>query len=119
MQRGMAMLLRRSTPVRYRAICFCFLVNMLAVAVSPGAAQQGNALGVDDTGRTAEKTDRHGDPLPAGALARFGTARWHHAAAVNFVAFLPDGQTVLTAAPDGTVRTWQRATGKGLRRIDV
>jgi WD40 repeat protein len=92
---------------------------MLAVAVSPGAAQQGNALGVNDTGQTAEKTDRHGDPLPAGALARFGTARWHHAAAVSFVAFLPDGQTVLTAASDGTMRTWQRATGKELRRIDV
>jgi WD40 repeat protein len=107
------MLLRRSMQVRHQAICFWF---MLAIAVSPGAAQQGNPLGAE---RSAAKTDRHGDPLPPGALARFGTVRWHHAAGVSFVAFLPDGQSVLTAASDGTVRTWQRATGKELRRIDV
>jgi WD40 repeat protein len=92
---------------------------MLALAVTPYAEPQGNARAVNQTG-PAEKTDRHGDPLPAGAVGRLGTARWHHAAAVSFVAFLPDGETVLTAALlDGTVRIWQRATGKELRRIDV
>ena len=113
------MLPRHSMSVRHWAMCFWFLVSVLPIAVSPGAAHQGDTPAVKEPGRTAAKTDRHGDRLPAGALARLGTTRWHHAAAVSFVAFLPDGKAVLTAGSDNTVRIWQAATGKELRRIDV
>jgi WD40 repeat protein len=61
-------------------------------------------------------TDLHGDPLPAGSLARLGSQRWRHAGAVTFVAFLPDGKGIITAGQDNTIRLWDRATGKEIRR---
>ncbi len=53
----------------------------------------------------APGTDLLGDPLPDGAVARFGSARWRHAWLSSFVP-LADGQTVVTAGRDGFVRSW-------------
>ncbi len=61
--------------------------------------------------------DRHGDLLPAGALARLGTTRLRHQADVTFVSFGANGKTILTAGQDGTVRLWDLATGKEIRRF--
>jgi WD40 repeat protein/beta-lactamase regulating signal transducer with metallopeptidase domain len=61
--------------------------------------------------------DPKGDPLPAGAVARLGTTRWRHGATITFVAFRPDGKTLVTAGQDGTVRLWDVATGKEIRRF--
>jgi WD40 repeat protein len=61
--------------------------------------------------------DRHGDPLPAGAVARLGTVRWRHAGLTTFAAFLSDGKTVLSAGADQTIRIWEYPSGKELRRI--
>jgi WD40 repeat protein len=63
------------------------------------------------------KLDCHGDPLPAGALVRLGTVRFRHADTVSFVAFLPDGKTLLTAAQDQLVHLWDLGTGKEVRRF--
>jgi WD40 repeat protein len=59
----------------------------------------------------------HGDPLPAGAVARLGTTRWRHGATISYVAFGPDGKTLITAGQDNTVRLWDLATGKEIRRF--
>ena len=37
----------------------------------------------------APRVDRHGDPLPSGAVARLGTARLRDGALVTAVAFAP------------------------------
>jgi WD40 repeat protein len=62
--------------------------------------------------------DRQGDPLPAGALARLGTTRLRHGANITFVTFGTDGKTLITAGQDNTVRLWDLATGKEVRRFD-
>jgi WD40 repeat protein len=62
------------------------------------------------------KVDPHGDPLPAGALARLGTTRFRHAAAVTFVAFAADGK-LLTAGRDNTIRLWDLEGRKEVRRF--
>jgi WD40 repeat protein len=61
--------------------------------------------------------DRFGDPLPAGVALRLGTLRFRHKAAVMHVAFSPDGKTLASASLDGTVRLWESATGKEVRRL--
>jgi WD40 repeat protein/beta-lactamase regulating signal transducer with metallopeptidase domain len=62
-------------------------------------------------------TDSHGDPLPDGALARLGTMRLRHGADITFVAFAADGKTLITAGEDDTIRVWEIATGKEIRRF--
>jgi WD40 repeat protein len=56
--------------------------------------------------------DAHGDPLPHGAMLRIGTTRLHHGDSVNHVAFSPDSKTVVSCSWDGTLRSWDAATGK-------
>src|SRR5947199_70946 len=67
--------------------------------------------------RARPAADRHGDPLPAGSLARLGTTRWRHGAEITFVAFGPDGRTLITAGQDRTARVWDLATGREVRRF--
>lgn len=61
------------------------------------------------------RTDRHGDPLPPGALVRLGTVRLRHNA-FQF-AFAPDGRRIASAGSDGCVRIWNPATGAEVGRL--
>src|SRR5262249_34328357 len=60
------------------------------------------------------KTDLYGDLLPAGALARMGTARLRHGRG-STVAFAADGKTLITFGGDRTLRFWDVATGRQVR----
>src|SRR5262245_41967152 len=63
--------------------------------------------------------DRHGDPLPSGALLRLGTLRLRNAIYLLDVAFSADGKALVTVGhpPDSTVHLWDAATGKELHRF--
>src|SRR5437879_930903 len=58
-------------------------------------------------------TDLHGDPLPAGALARMGSVRLR--AALDSAVW-PNGE-VISLGEDRKVRIWDLATGKEFRRM--
>jgi RNA polymerase sigma factor (sigma-70 family) len=62
-------------------------------------------------------TDRYGDPLPPGALARLGTLRLRQQGVdTGCVVISPDGKTLATLAGGGEVRLWDIGTGKLLWR---
>jgi WD40 repeat protein len=64
------------------------------------------------------RLDRQGDPLPAGALARFGTTRLRHGGTVDAVALSPDGKTLASSGDDRLIRLWDPASGKALGTLE-
>lgn len=68
-----------------------------------------------------QAVDRHGDPLPAGAVARLGTVRYRTDSDAAWLACLPDGKTGVTATleggVEGRVALWNLATGRTFRRL--
>lgn len=67
----------------------------------------------------AAPTDRHGDPLPDGAVARLGTVRLRSDQTFTAVAFTPDGKQLVTAASGDRLTAWDVRTGKELRRWSI
>ena len=62
------------------------------------------------------RLDCQGDPLPPGAVARLGSARWRHGGQVYGLAYSPDGK-VLATGGSRDVQLWDVRTGKELRRL--
>src|SRR5437868_5821067 len=88
-----------------------WLPLVLAAALAP---VHGGRPQAEETSREPgpAPVDRYGDPLPPGALARFGTTRLQHGKRVSALAYSPDGRTLASGADDGTVRLWESATGR-------
>src|ERR1051326_3983564 len=63
----------------------------------------------------APRTDRHGDPLPDGAIARLGTERRRHG---HCFAFSPDGK-ILATARERTVWLWDMSTHKEICQFSL
>lgn len=92
------------------------------VTLLPGPAPAPTAaLQQDSKPQLAERparTDRQGDPLPAGTLARLGTTRFRHVRAAD-LAFTADGKMLLTCGGDHagkrTIRSWDAFTGRLLQ----
>jgi WD40 repeat protein len=63
----------------------------------------------------AGRTDRNGDPLPAGAVARLGTTRLRHNGQVLDAAFSADGKVLASFGEDNRLRLWDTADGKELQ----
>lgn len=60
-----------------------------------------------------DKFDRAGDPLPAGAVARFGSVRYRHGSELTDLRLSPSGQFVATRAKDDSdLRLWEATTGR-------
>jgi RNA polymerase sigma factor (sigma-70 family) len=65
------------------------------------------------------RTDRYGDSLPPGAVARIGTVRWWHGHDRCPMVYAPDGRSLVSCDPDKGILILDTATGKELRRIEI
>jgi RNA polymerase sigma factor (sigma-70 family) len=61
-------------------------------------------------------SDRFGDPLPEGAVARLGTVRFNHGDGLNALHFTSDGKSILSEG-GGSLCLWDASTGKELERF--
>src|SRR5207237_2370848 len=61
------------------------------------------------------RIDQLGDPLPDGALARLGTARFRHGGR-ELLGFTPDGKTLLFAG-GGSLQLMDAASGKETKAV--
>jgi WD40 repeat protein len=87
-----------------RCAPLCLLLALLA----PGPAAHGQ--------QPPRRLDRHGDPLPDGALQRLGqVARLRQGGAVTALALSPDGKVLASAGARGTVCLWEVPSGQELR----
>ncbi len=84
------------------------------IAVADSAPQAAKAQTPKNTASPAITPD---DALPQGALTRFGGTRWRHGGVSGFVAFAPDGKTVVSASDDQVFHVWEFPSGKEIRRF--
>jgi WD40 repeat protein len=85
-----------------------------------------NAVAVSADAQDAVRVDAYGETLPKHALARLGTVRFRHCAAIGGGQFSPDNSTVTTWDREGTVSVWRVPTGElintrkfaGFKRIE-
>ncbi len=120
---GMALARVRATAA---LLLFLGVVGIGAALVfhSAGAAGErppptGKDAAPHAVGQKAPRVDRHGDPLPDGAVARLGTVRFRPGGAMAGVAFSPDGKAIAAGSYDGPIFLLDAVTGKELRRFSA
>jgi WD40 repeat protein len=86
-----------------------YLLSVIALALMLGQSLRGE----EPHSPTAQT-----DSLPAGAVARFGTARFLNYGRVFSLAFSPDGKTLATGSWDGAVRLWEVGSGQEVRQFE-
>ena len=81
------------------------------------ASTAGQPLSLAAPPPTAIEPDTPTDPLPRGAFARLGTARFRHFRAIHALAWHPDGKALATAGWGSEIVLWDSATGREVRRL--
>ncbi len=66
---------------------------------------------------TSQRLDRFGDPLPPGAIRRFGTLRLRHDYSILHLAFTPDSKQLIAGMAPRPLAIFDVATGRRLRTI--
>ncbi|MBI3410538.1 MAG: WD40 repeat domain-containing protein [Planctomycetes bacterium] len=96
---------------------FVPLVRILLVACLSFPLNAARA-GDEKPKKPSPRTDLYGDPLPEGALARFGSVRFRHAGLSSYV-FLDGGKTVVSSGGDRMLRFWDVDSGKQTRAVEL
>jgi WD40 repeat protein len=89
----------------------------LAFLLVPLAGSSGQPGPDGNPSAAGQLKDLQGDPLPAGAVARLGPARWCLGGYVYALDFSPDGSMLASGSIDNTVRLWDVATGQESKRF--
>src|SRR5579862_6048736 len=89
----------------------CVLLMVLGV----GSADASDLPSTQE--KQAPHTDRYGDLLPKGAIARLGTVRFRLDSEIKSAAVSPDGRIVAASSGWGMIYLWDATSGKELRRI--
>jgi WD40 repeat protein len=66
------------------------------------------------------RTDRYGDPLPEGAIARLGAARFYFADPIDFLAYSPDGTKLVVGSwrlAKSPPQLWDAVSGREIWRF--
>ena len=71
-----------------------------------------------EAGEKSKRVDLLGDPLPPGAIARFGTVRFRHGGIIRALAYSSNGKLLASGGDDGTVRIWDTATGRAIHQFN-
>ena len=106
----------RSASRRRRAVAFSLLIVACVVAHSAGAIVAAEPAATKQSTADRPATDSLGDPLPAGALLRLGTTRFHAPSSNYEMTLSPDEKTVVTVGHQ--LMVWDTKTGKELWRAD-
>jgi WD40 repeat protein len=77
----------------------------------------GEAKDQRPTEKSPVRTDRLGDPLPDGAVARLGSLRLTHPWDCRCVTFSPDGQLLASGSDEGEIGLWEMPTGRQVHRL--
>ena len=113
--------LGRLFPARARVMLVLLAFIGLGVG-GPGHRSGGPVLSRQSAAAPVPLTkpllDHQGDPLPPGAIARLGSARWRHGGQIYGLAFSPDGKLVASGSFDGRVVLWDAATGREVRSLE-
>src|SRR5262249_38999150 len=95
------------------------LIGGIGFAIEPQPVEEPVAQAAESKIESREpKTDRFGDPLPPGAIARLGTIRWrldaHHAEAL---AISPGSKSLVAINAIKGITVFDTTTGKAVRQI--
>jgi WD40 repeat protein len=72
---------------------------------------------VEAAPQTKDGVDALGDPLPEGALMRYGSNRLRHSQPMVAAAFSPDGKLIASSSFDSFIRLWSTDDGKEVAHI--
>jgi RNA polymerase sigma factor (sigma-70 family) len=91
--------------------------GLVALPAAPPPAAPPEPAAAKPEAEPTDRTAQDSDPLPAGALMRFGSPRLRHGQAIGALAFSKDGKKLASGSLDMTVSLWELPSGKELRRI--
>jgi RNA polymerase sigma factor (sigma-70 family) len=98
-------------------VAIAAVVGAIVCRTQDPAPAQAEAAAELKKGAALAHTDRYGDPLPAQVVARMGTLRFRQGHTIESVVFTRDGKGLVASSADWTVRMWDPATGREIRRL--